>query len=156
MDTGEDAVAFYTEEVGVNRLQMIDCRTRTATDIPIDSLGTQQWFEETQTGLALHPWEPPHPAGVALTSAGILWAAQVVDVVSQTQDSLTIVALVRNGADTQRTLALRGWYQLLDNHPDGRLVLGTRQPVSSVVVIRTETLLDAIRERGTDRPVGGQ
>lgn len=156
MDAREDAVAFYTEEVGVYRLRIIDCRTRTTSDIAIDSLGTQQWYEQTQTGFSLHPWEPPHPAGVALTSAGILWATQVVEVHGETQDSLTIVSLVRNGADTRRTLALRGWYQLLDNHPDGRLALGIRQPVSSVAVIRTETLLDAIRERGTDRPVGGQ
>jgi hypothetical protein len=156
MDAGEDAVVFYTEEVDGNRLLTIDCGTRTTTDIAVDSLGTQQWYEETQTGFSLHPWEPPHPAGVAVTSDGILWAAQVVDVDGETQDSLTMVSLVRNGAGTRRAIALRGWYQLLDSHPDGRLVLGTHRPVSSVAVIRTETLLDVIRERGIDRPVGEQ
>jgi hypothetical protein len=156
MDAGDDAVAFYTEEAGVYRLQMIDCGTRITTDIAIDSLGTQQWYEETQTGFSLHPWEPPHPAGVAVTSAGILWAAQVVEVDGESQDSLTIVSLARDGEYSRRTIALRGWYQLLDNHPDGRLVLGTHVPVSSVTVIRTGTLLDAIRERGIDRPVSGQ
>jgi hypothetical protein len=147
---GEDAVALYTEEADVARLQVVQCATGSVSDLRVDSLGRQQWFEETATGFALHPSEPPRPAGLAQTASGILWATHVV----AGADSLTLVSLLRADDDVQRVVALKGWFQMLDSEPDVRLVLGSDHPVPRVLIVRTGALLDAMERYGVERPIG--
>jgi hypothetical protein len=148
IDATDEAVAFYTEEAGVPRLQVVHCDNWSIVDLAIDSLGRQQWYEPTATGFSLHPSEPPRPAGLAVTPAGVLWATQVLAGAAGA-DSLTLISLLEADADVQRMIAVPGWFQLLDSDARGRLVIGIQEPVPRVIVVRREGLIDLIQERGS-------
>jgi hypothetical protein len=101
------------------------------------------------TGFSLHPSEPPRPSGLAITRSGILWATQILDGPAAA-DSLTLISLVTVGEDVQRVIGLQGWFQMLDSDGDGRLVLGTHEPVPRVLVVSVSTLMSQLDEHGID------
>jgi hypothetical protein len=149
MATTHERVVYYTEEVNPPRLQIVDCDNRSTASVSVDSLGRQQWYEATATGFSLHPSEPPRPSGLAITRSGILWATQMLDGPAAA-DSLTLISLVTVGEDVQRVIGLQGWFQMLDSDGDGRLVLGTHEPVPRVLVVSVSTLMSQLDEHGID------
>lgn len=136
----------YTEEAGRPRLLRIGCDGEVRREVTLDPLGHGQRAEMLQSGtIEVFPAEPPFPAGLALVDGFVLWAVQEAD------STTSITAYGSDGA--RRRVTIDGWYQLLDNGPQGDLLFGnsfstrgTWGLIPSVVLVDGRQLLGHMRD----------
>ena len=146
----ERALAVYTEETRRPRLLQIDCATSRLQGVRIDSVGPPEWWEAGPGGQwALHPSQPPFPAGVARLAEGIVWATQAVRSASTGSDSVTVIDLISSDAPRRR-LILRGWYELLDSDRSGRMLWAMQDDDRGdrALIIEASALVKALRDYG--------
>lgn len=118
-DARDDGILFYPEERDRYRILEIDCEGAVLREIPIDSLGPGERWDD----LSLHPPAPPLPAGLVRLGDRVLWATNMEDAGGrESVDSLTAVTSFEPDGSTRRVF-LNGWYRLLASDPDGTLLL---------------------------------
>lgn len=146
----DSSFVMYSEEVDRSRLLEVHCKDASVHFLPVDSLGPQERFEMHDDGTqSLHPAAPPLPAGLATIANRTVWGVQQIATLRNRQDSVTVFTLIGDGSSA-RHLAVHGWFQILDTAPDGRVALGTQEPVAHVAIIDGNELVEMIIARGTD------
>ncbi len=143
----KDVLTFYTEEIREPRLLSITCGPESVTSLPLPPPGRAEWFEQTSGGWALHPSDPPIPAGVAAVDNGVLWATnELID-----SDKATVLTLIGSDGSVGESLGLRGWVELVDSDDRAFLFIHRGDSASTALVVPRGPLLRLVAQLGIER-----
>ena len=144
-----EKLILYSEERTENRIIEVSCDGTVTDEIELDSIGRAEWWESGAVPgeFLLHPPEAPFPAGFARIGDELVWASRILKEGKTGVDTLTRLVSYRRSA-RDRSILLRGWYEILDASADGRVLISRDEPVGSVFVVDGRRLLMFLQERG--------
>jgi len=142
---GNGSLIVYTDEIPRDRLLEVACDGTLLQEIDVPPLGSGERWEQTERGWTLHPAIPPFPAGLGRVDGVVIWAEQErlgPDEGPEAEWATVFTAL--SGDASPPRLRIPGRYQILDDAPDGALLLGVREPLPEVVLLDGRALPQAL------------